>query len=398
MKRKEYKDAAINRSVDPMRVGKFILRLREQHNLTQEQLGEKIFISRKAISKWENGNGLPSIDSLLPLSDVLNVSLEELLEGKFLSEDEPNGGIANQILRSPRFKLSAILGIIVMIFFIVCLLFYYLNSVKFYNINYEDENFAITNGMVTFSYFDCQINLGDFRSNLRSNHNYNFKFYLSDNPENAAEDKEILSFNETSLKIYDRGVYKELRKAFEDRNIEKLYLKIVYIDENGDEVYYKLKLSDYTEKKTIFDNLRLKNEEKLKSEFNELKGNNLEAVHSAEIEKDNFALDAINVEFLFKMSPRELSEIYNQKNLKLEDNKDFNMTFDYNINELNIFSDTEFYKIDFKQNRIFYKQTVVNVLSIGKNFDVEFNSENIKYYEEIKILISELKNYKDSYE
>ncbi len=55
--------------------------LRTEKKLTQEQLAEKLFVSRVTVSKWESGRGLPNIDSLKLLADVMQVSVDELLCG-----------------------------------------------------------------------------------------------------------------------------------------------------------------------------------------------------------------------------------------------------------------------------------------------------------------------------
>lgn len=53
--------------------------LRKQKNLTQEELGEALYVSRTAISKWESGRGYPNIDSLKAISQYFSVSIDELL-------------------------------------------------------------------------------------------------------------------------------------------------------------------------------------------------------------------------------------------------------------------------------------------------------------------------------
>lgn len=53
--------------------------LRKQQALTQEQLAEKLFVSRTAISKWESGKGYPSIESLKAISKFFSISIDELL-------------------------------------------------------------------------------------------------------------------------------------------------------------------------------------------------------------------------------------------------------------------------------------------------------------------------------
>lgn len=55
--------------------------LRKQKGLTQDELAEKIYVSRAAISKWESGRGYPGIDSLKAISRFFSVSLDELLSG-----------------------------------------------------------------------------------------------------------------------------------------------------------------------------------------------------------------------------------------------------------------------------------------------------------------------------
>lgn len=53
--------------------------LRKQKGISQEQLAEKIFVSRQAITKWESGNGLPDIENLIAISSLFNESLDSLL-------------------------------------------------------------------------------------------------------------------------------------------------------------------------------------------------------------------------------------------------------------------------------------------------------------------------------
>lgn len=56
-------------------------KLRASENLTQEELAEKLYVSRTAISKWESGRGYPSIDSLKAISKFFNVTVDDLIAG-----------------------------------------------------------------------------------------------------------------------------------------------------------------------------------------------------------------------------------------------------------------------------------------------------------------------------
>lgn len=65
-----------------MLVSKNIVKFRKENNLTQNDLAEELNISRQSVSKWENGETVPSIDNLVRLSGILNISLDELITGE----------------------------------------------------------------------------------------------------------------------------------------------------------------------------------------------------------------------------------------------------------------------------------------------------------------------------
>lgn len=68
--------------MDRYMVGSVIRRIRESKKMTQEQLAEKIYVSSKAVSKWETGQGFPDISLIEPLAKALDISLIELLSGE----------------------------------------------------------------------------------------------------------------------------------------------------------------------------------------------------------------------------------------------------------------------------------------------------------------------------
>ena len=63
-----------------MMIGEKIQTLRKQYNLPQEQLADRLSVSRQAISKWEQGDCLPDIDNIIKLSDIFNVTTDYLLK------------------------------------------------------------------------------------------------------------------------------------------------------------------------------------------------------------------------------------------------------------------------------------------------------------------------------
>lgn len=74
--------------MDQIKTGKFIATLRKEKELTQEQLGEKLGVTNKTISRWENGNYMPDIEMLSLLSKEFDVSINELISGERLLLDD----------------------------------------------------------------------------------------------------------------------------------------------------------------------------------------------------------------------------------------------------------------------------------------------------------------------
>lgn len=65
--------------IDFVKVGAKISELRKSAGLSQEELAERLYVTRQAISKWENGTSVPSIDTLCEISRMFEISFEEIL-------------------------------------------------------------------------------------------------------------------------------------------------------------------------------------------------------------------------------------------------------------------------------------------------------------------------------
>ena len=74
--------------MDQIKIGRFIADERKRKGYTQKQLSEKLEISDKTISKWERGNGFPEVSLLLPLCNELEITVNELLSGERVSEED----------------------------------------------------------------------------------------------------------------------------------------------------------------------------------------------------------------------------------------------------------------------------------------------------------------------
>ena len=68
--------------MDPIKIGKFISSKRKENNMSQSDLASILNVTNQAVSKWENGRGIPDIEMLKRLSEVFNINIEEILSGE----------------------------------------------------------------------------------------------------------------------------------------------------------------------------------------------------------------------------------------------------------------------------------------------------------------------------
>ena len=109
--------------MDQIKIGKFIAETRKSQKLTQRKLADTLSISDKTVSKWERGKGLPEVSLMLPLCDILNITVNDLLSGEKVSEanyqKKAEENMINLVKENEenkqRMVLSAVCGIITVI-------------------------------------------------------------------------------------------------------------------------------------------------------------------------------------------------------------------------------------------------------------------------------------------
>lgn len=74
--------------MDMVKIGKFLSALRKEQGMTQEQLGQRLGISNKTISRWETGSYLPPAEMLLQLSALYGITINEILSGQRLNAEQ----------------------------------------------------------------------------------------------------------------------------------------------------------------------------------------------------------------------------------------------------------------------------------------------------------------------
>ena len=118
--------------MDQVKIGKFIAQLRKEKNMTQLDLAKKLGVTDRAISKWENGRGMPELSIIKPLCEELSITINELFCGEKIVEEDftqkAEENIANtleytniEIKKTKRIFMAVFIGIIgVIILLVIC--------------------------------------------------------------------------------------------------------------------------------------------------------------------------------------------------------------------------------------------------------------------------------------
>lgn len=93
--------------MDQVKIGRFIAKRRKENSLTQMQLAEKLNITDRAVSKWENGKSMPDSSIMLALCSELKISVNDLLSGEVVSMDNYNEKLENNLLEMIKQKEEA---------------------------------------------------------------------------------------------------------------------------------------------------------------------------------------------------------------------------------------------------------------------------------------------------
>lgn len=202
------------------KIGKFIQEKRKQQGLTQKQLAEKIGITDKAVSKWERGLGCPDVSILELLSDILNVSILEILKGRTIENEiikitEANDYVKETITYTKNKTKEIINRIITFLIISIALLLLILNIENIMNMNKKYKyNFD------TESHKQIKENVKEIEKNTNIILNNKGKYKEEDYQEICKEIKENLETIKNIKIIYETG-----EKTYTKNEIYLLNLK-----------------------------------------------------------------------------------------------------------------------------------------------------------------------------
>ena len=237
--------------MNQIKIGKFIAECRKKQNLTQIQLAEKLNITDRAVSKWERGMSLPDISLLQELSDILNINVTELLDGKrsekkkIDSEDILNTLKYTEIKTMEKhknninlimFSLIVFISLILIIFNLKINYYFYLK----YNYNIQDINVG-ENDIPSISNIENKINKIRNDQGIYSDDDYKIIINILEQMctnTNFEKESKILSktyfefdeiydlYNDRDMLSYD-NIYNILKKyKIDNKQIEKININI----------------------------------------------------------------------------------------------------------------------------------------------------------------------------
>ena len=117
--------------MDQIKIGKFIQERRKEKRLTQSELAEKLDVTDRAVSKWENGNCIPDASNIQELCKILNITINDLFSGCVVDMRDNEKKLEENLLEMIKIKekrdkelliLDIFIGVIVSIIMFLCIM------------------------------------------------------------------------------------------------------------------------------------------------------------------------------------------------------------------------------------------------------------------------------------
>ena len=199
--------------MDPKKTGMIILEARKRLKMTQKDLADKLYVSDKAVSKWERGLCFPDISVLIPLTEILNISLYDLLRGEKVNKKEVEETLKNTINYSNseiNRKKKKYITISLIIIFIIVLIS--IMSVVFMSDN-EIGAIADRDTIHTINYYS------EYKTTLDNTNGEKLELIIMKLPLRWKERQFEVSGD--TIKINYGVSYKDVVKAYDDENYVK---------------------------------------------------------------------------------------------------------------------------------------------------------------------------------
>lgn len=200
--------------MDPMKTGIIISDARKKLKMTQKDLADKLYVSDKAVSKWERGLCFPDISVLIPLTEILNISLYDLLRGEKVNKKEVEETIKNTInysnseIKRNKKKYIIISSIVISIIVLISII-----SLIFISKNNDIGAIVDRDTLHDINYYS------DYKTTIENTNGEKLELIIMKLPLRWKE-RQFEAIDET-LKINYNVSYKDVVKAYNDDNYVK---------------------------------------------------------------------------------------------------------------------------------------------------------------------------------
>ena len=252
------------------KIGKFIKNLRTKKGWTQEELAEKLYVKRQSISKWEIGKTSPDSENFRLLSEIFDVSIDELILGEYISKKDSTAKseelkikiIDDANMVKSKNKLLKKIIIALFIILIICFTLYYFvmtyNRFKMYYITGSSDGVSITDGLLFETNEKIFFQLGNVnidKEEILSTTIYYIKdgnqnlIYQSDDYDNRyiQDSKNYPEYFNTEVNNFIDNLYVKLKTKERDYNI-KLEYRLDYINNR---LFFEYKKNDTLKRKKV---------------------------------------------------------------------------------------------------------------------------------------------------
>jgi len=339
------------------KLGELISELRKKKNLTQKELANLLYVSNKAVSRWECGHSLPDVDKLLLISQIFEVNLNDLITLRTASAKD-NEELVKEMIQefseankknAKKIRIILLFALFVVLFLTISIIFINsYNRFKVYRVYMSSEDFYPITGTyietrIRDSLFLGNINLKDVKINVDDTVSVNL-YIIEDK-------KEIILYNFSSLDninfISSQSYYK-----IDDLSdyIDKIYLKVTILNSKNEVLEYDTKI-------------------KLVRDFS----NNEIYLNKYSSDEDlNYDVDVINSKDISKiLIENDFEELTGRKLIKKSEN--YTITYFKDLNKITY---------SFEKNNLKYKYNYLlnsNILEIEIFDETSTEISNLKY-------------------
>lgn len=245
------------------KLGELIYELRKSKGLKQKELADLLFVTDKAVSRWERGHSLPDIDKLVLISEIFDANLNDLITLRTGCAQNNEELVKDMIKKfteankrnAKRMKVISLFALFIVLILILAIIFFNsYNRFKVYNVTLKSDEFISISGTYVETRIRDSLNLGDIKiidTAIKENDIVSVDLYIKEDK----KEKILYTYSRLNrINFVSSQSYYEIDDL--SNYFDKIYLKVTIIDSKNNVKEYKTKLQfvlDFSNNK-IFNN------------------------------------------------------------------------------------------------------------------------------------------------